>query len=159
MIINAIENTVMKHSINYSEAWKENPCLLVLDNHGSHVKLHAVFLAKSNAVHLLSSSPLCCATFRHICIRTVQSKLQCCISCLDDYQACQYINKSSSTWQSNTKTEYSIRISKSRNSSIGCWHVEDADFPWFHALQAKKILKLLSENFTHIEQIPGMPKH
>ncbi|KAH0814052.1 hypothetical protein GEV33_008738 [Tenebrio molitor] len=76
MIMNAPENTlglacssgwmtkenfvlVMEHFIKYSGATRKNPCLLLLDNHESHVNLDVVSLAKSNGVHLLTFPPHC----------------------------------------------------------------------------------------------------
>lgn len=76
MTINAPENTlglanasgwmtkenfvaVIKHFIKYSGATKENPCLLLLDNHESHVNIDVVALAKANGIHLLTFPPHC----------------------------------------------------------------------------------------------------
>lgn len=50
---------VMNHFIKYSGAAKENPCLLLLDNHKSHVNIEAINLAKASGVHLLTLPPHC----------------------------------------------------------------------------------------------------
>lgn len=48
---------VLLHFITHSGASKENPCLLLLDNHQSHVNLDIIQLAKENGVHLLTFPP------------------------------------------------------------------------------------------------------
>lgn len=50
---------VFRHFIKYSGASNENPCLLLLDNHQSHVNLDVIKLAKENGVHLLTFPPHC----------------------------------------------------------------------------------------------------
>ncbi|KAJ8914270.1 hypothetical protein NQ315_011003 [Exocentrus adspersus] len=49
----------LKHFIKYSGSSKQNPCLLILDNHESHVNIDVVVLAKENGVHLLTCPPHC----------------------------------------------------------------------------------------------------
>jgi hypothetical protein len=49
----------MKHFIKYSHASKENPVLLILDNHESHVSADVIRLAKENGVTLLTLPPHC----------------------------------------------------------------------------------------------------
>lgn len=50
---------VLRHFINHSGASIENQCLLLLDNHQSHVNLDVIKLAKENGVHLLTFPPHC----------------------------------------------------------------------------------------------------
>ncbi|KAJ8940724.1 hypothetical protein NQ314_010624 [Rhamnusium bicolor] len=50
---------VLHHFIKYSGVSKENPCLLLLDNHQSHVNLDVIKSAKENGVHLLTFPPHC----------------------------------------------------------------------------------------------------
>lgn len=49
----------MKHYISFSNSSKENPTLLLLDNHGSHLSVEALDLAAENGVTLPSFPPHC----------------------------------------------------------------------------------------------------
>lgn len=48
---------VMQHFIKFTSASKENPCLLIMDNHESHLSIVAIELAKSNGVTILTLPP------------------------------------------------------------------------------------------------------
>lgn len=48
---------VIKHFIKHSYASKENPCILIMDNHESHLCLEALDLAKNAGVHILTLHP------------------------------------------------------------------------------------------------------
>ncbi|KAJ8964067.1 hypothetical protein NQ314_005150, partial [Rhamnusium bicolor] len=50
---------VMKHFIKYSNSSKENPSLLVYDNHESHLSITALNIAKENGVIILTLPPHC----------------------------------------------------------------------------------------------------
>jgi hypothetical protein len=50
---------VMKHFVKHTRCDKENPVLLILDNHESHIYLEAVLYAKENGVVLLTFPPHC----------------------------------------------------------------------------------------------------
>ena len=49
----------LKHFIKYSKVSKENPCLLLLDNHECHVNVEVISVAKEHGVHLLTLPPHC----------------------------------------------------------------------------------------------------
>lgn len=49
----------VQHFIQHTRCTKEKPVLLLLDNHGSHLSLEAITLAKSNGVVVLSFPPHC----------------------------------------------------------------------------------------------------
>lgn len=48
---------VMKHFIKHVSASKENPALLIMDNHESHLSIEALELAKSSGVTILTLHP------------------------------------------------------------------------------------------------------
>ncbi|CAH2091634.1 unnamed protein product [Euphydryas editha] len=48
---------VMNHFIKHSSASKENPALLILDNHESHLSIDALNIAKSSGVTILTVPP------------------------------------------------------------------------------------------------------
>lgn len=48
---------VMKHFIKHSSASKDNPALLIIDNHESHLSIEALNLAKSSGVTILTLHP------------------------------------------------------------------------------------------------------
>lgn len=48
---------VMKHFIKYSNSSKENPSLLIYDNHESHLSISVLNLAKDNGVTILTFPP------------------------------------------------------------------------------------------------------
>lgn len=48
---------VMKHVIKHTNASKENPCILIMDNHESHLCIEALDLAKNAGVHVLTLHP------------------------------------------------------------------------------------------------------
>lgn len=48
---------VIKHFIKHTNASKENPCILIMDNHESHLSLQALDLAKDAEVHILTLHP------------------------------------------------------------------------------------------------------
>ncbi|KAK4299196.1 hypothetical protein Pmani_028514 [Petrolisthes manimaculis] len=50
---------VLKHFIKYTSASKENPALLICDNHESHLSVTALDIAKDNGVTILSIHPHC----------------------------------------------------------------------------------------------------
>ena len=50
-----------KHFVSYARCSKQNPCLLLLDNHDSHLSAEALDYFKDNGVTLLSF-PLIVAT-------------------------------------------------------------------------------------------------
>ncbi|CAG4987992.1 unnamed protein product [Parnassius apollo] len=49
----------MKHFKKHSHASKDNPVLLILDNHESHVSIEVISYAKSNGITLLTLPPHC----------------------------------------------------------------------------------------------------
>lgn len=53
----AIFPEVIKHFIKHTNASKENPCILIMDNHESHLSLEALDLAKNAGVHILTLHP------------------------------------------------------------------------------------------------------
>lgn len=48
---------VMRHFIKHSCSSKENPSLLLLDNHESHLSIESLELAKTNGVTMLTLPP------------------------------------------------------------------------------------------------------
>jgi hypothetical protein len=54
-----IFSQVMEHFVKHSGSTVENPTLLILDNHESHLSLAAINLAKDNGVNLLTLPPHC----------------------------------------------------------------------------------------------------
>ncbi|KAJ8909638.1 hypothetical protein NQ315_015330 [Exocentrus adspersus] len=50
---------VIKHFIKYSHSTKENPSLLIYDNHQSHISIEAIRTAKENGVTVLTLPPHC----------------------------------------------------------------------------------------------------
>ncbi|KAK4324160.1 hypothetical protein Pmani_005163 [Petrolisthes manimaculis] len=50
---------VLKHFIKYTSASKENPALLICDNHESHLSVTALDTAKDNGVTILTIHPHC----------------------------------------------------------------------------------------------------
>lgn len=54
---NTIFPAVMKHFIKNANASKDNPCILIMDNHESHLSLEALNLAKDAGVHVLTLHP------------------------------------------------------------------------------------------------------
>ena len=51
--------TFMKHFVKHSRCTVAKPVLLLLDNHGSHLSIEAIQIAKDNGVVLLSFPPHC----------------------------------------------------------------------------------------------------
>ena len=49
----------MKHFVNHSRCTVERPVLLLLDNHGSHLSIEGIQLAKDSGVVMLSFPPHC----------------------------------------------------------------------------------------------------
>lgn len=49
----------LKHFIKYTNSSKENPSLLIMDNHESHISLNAIDLEKGNGVTILTLPPHC----------------------------------------------------------------------------------------------------
>ncbi|XP_071571469.1 uncharacterized protein [Temnothorax nylanderi] len=49
----------MKHFVKYSCVSRENPTLLILDNHESHVSIEGINFAKENGITLLTLPPHC----------------------------------------------------------------------------------------------------
>lgn len=50
---------VMKHFVKFSNSSKENPSLLIFDNHESHMSIEAINIAKENGVTILTLPPHC----------------------------------------------------------------------------------------------------
>ena len=50
---------VMAHFIHHSKSSKENPCLLIMDNHESHLSVEVLDMAKANGVTILTIPPHC----------------------------------------------------------------------------------------------------
>lgn len=48
---------VIKHFVKHTNASKENPCILIMDNHESHLSLEALDCAKNAGVHILTLHP------------------------------------------------------------------------------------------------------
>lgn len=48
---------VMKHFIRHSGSSKENPTILIMDNHESHLSIETLDVAKANGVHVLTLPP------------------------------------------------------------------------------------------------------
>ncbi|XP_055902279.1 uncharacterized protein LOC129938634 [Eupeodes corollae] len=48
---------VMEHFVNFTLSSKENPTLLIMDNHESHINLNALNIAKDNGVVILTLPP------------------------------------------------------------------------------------------------------
>ena len=51
---------IIEHFIKYSHSTKENPTLLLLDNHASHLSVQVIDMAVNNGVTMLSF-PLHCS--------------------------------------------------------------------------------------------------
>lgn len=51
--------SVMKHFIQYSGSSKENPTMLIFDNHESHLTIETINLAKENGVTIVTLPPHC----------------------------------------------------------------------------------------------------
>lgn len=49
----------LKHFHNHVKSSKENPCLLILDNHSSHLSIEGLNYAKENGIIMLSFPPHC----------------------------------------------------------------------------------------------------
>ena len=49
----------LKHFVHYARCTKERPCLLILDNHESHLSIDGLTYAKENGVVMLSLPPHC----------------------------------------------------------------------------------------------------
>lgn len=47
----------LKHFQKYSQSSQDNPVLLILDNHSSHISLEAITFSKDHFIHLLSIPP------------------------------------------------------------------------------------------------------
>ena len=88
-----------KHFVEHSKCSKEMPCLLVLDNHGSHLSLHGVDYARNNGITMLSFPPHCSHPLQPL-NRSVYGPLK------------KYINTASGAWMLNhpgqTMTIYDI---------------------------------------------------
>lgn len=50
---------VLRHFVKYSCSSPENPSVLILDNHESHLKIEAIEIAKENGVTILTIPPHC----------------------------------------------------------------------------------------------------
>ncbi|XP_043230068.1 MFS-type transporter clz9-like [Amphibalanus amphitrite] len=50
---------VLPHVVRHTKARQDNPILLLLDNHASHVSLEAVRFCQANGIHLLTFPPHC----------------------------------------------------------------------------------------------------
>lgn len=46
--------TTMKHFNKHTWSYKKNPSLVIMDNHGSHLSIEALDLAKGNSVTILT---------------------------------------------------------------------------------------------------------
>lgn len=57
MTVEIFAEEYLDHLISHSNCTKENPILLILDNHGSHVSIQAVQKAKDNGITLLTIPP------------------------------------------------------------------------------------------------------
>ena len=51
--------SVMEHFIKYSGSTKENPTVLIYDNHESHLTIATLNLAKDNGVNIVTLPPHC----------------------------------------------------------------------------------------------------
>lgn len=47
----------LKHFKKHVRCSKENPCLIIFDNHDSHVSINSINFAKENGIHLLTIPP------------------------------------------------------------------------------------------------------
>lgn len=56
-MINQLFVKTIKHFIHFSYSTKDNPSLLIYDNHESHISLEVFELAKANGVHILTLPP------------------------------------------------------------------------------------------------------
>ncbi|KAJ8913088.1 hypothetical protein NQ315_006589 [Exocentrus adspersus] len=50
---------VIKHFIKHTNALKENPALLIMDNHESHLSIEVINLCKDNGITILTIPPHC----------------------------------------------------------------------------------------------------
>ncbi|XP_044760411.1 MFS-type transporter clz9-like [Coccinella septempunctata] len=50
---------VMEHFIKYSLSSKDNPTVLIMDNHASHMSIEAIDMAKNNGVTIITLPPHC----------------------------------------------------------------------------------------------------
>ena len=75
----------LKHFVEHSKCSKERPCLLMLDNHGSHLSLDGLDYAKNNAITMLSFPPHCSHRLQPL-DRSVYGPLK------------KYINTASDAW-------------------------------------------------------------
>ncbi|XP_072378033.1 uncharacterized protein [Diabrotica undecimpunctata] len=50
---------VLEHLIKYSSSSKENPSLLIFDNHESHVTVEVIMKSREAGVHILTLPPHC----------------------------------------------------------------------------------------------------
>lgn len=55
-----------KHFVSYSQCSKQNPCLLLLDNHSPHLSAETLDYFKDNGVTLLSPPPLFTNKLKHL---------------------------------------------------------------------------------------------
>lgn len=51
--------SVMQHFIKYSLSSKDNPTVLIMDNHASHMSIEAIDMAKNNGVTIITLPPHC----------------------------------------------------------------------------------------------------
>jgi len=56
-MINQLFVKTIQHFIQFSYSTKDNPSLLIYDNHESHISLEIFELAKTNGVHILTLAP------------------------------------------------------------------------------------------------------
>ncbi|CAH2088095.1 unnamed protein product [Euphydryas editha] len=47
----------LKHFKKYVRCSKDNPCLIIMDNHESHISIDSVYFARENGIHLLTIPP------------------------------------------------------------------------------------------------------
>ena len=49
----------LKHFVKHSKVTKEKPCLLILDNHVSHLSIEGLMFAKNNGITMMTFTPHC----------------------------------------------------------------------------------------------------
>lgn len=64
---------VMKHFVKFSHSSKDNPSLLIYDNHESHLSIAALNIAKQNGVHVVTLPPHCSNKLQPLDVSVFQS--------------------------------------------------------------------------------------
>ncbi len=59
MTCDIFSQVYLPHFLKHAKATKDNPVLLILDNHQSHISIDSLSFAKANGIHMLTLPPHC----------------------------------------------------------------------------------------------------